>query len=688
MADLDTPQDIGGKDHRNDIIPTRRSIPISDFHSSQKPAAAPKASPKAAPVPEEKPVEDTKAEDIIEKPEPVEAAKPAAVAGAEDTKTTEKTEPEDPKTEAAVDDILKSDGDEILKNQDEIAEKAVVMKQSPWERFKNWNAAWWGNPRKRYGTIGAVVAVLVILLAVPFTRYNLLGLILKSDVTVQAVDSKSGKAVSGAEVSLAGQKAQTDANGKAVLHVHAGSKTLKVTKKYYSGYSHGVLVALSAKQNNFKASLGAQGRQVSVKVVNKLTTAAVAGASVTANGATAKTDTKGMATVVLPSGSDTQSASVSLNGYNTAKVDIAASGDVAKNTFSITPAGKLYFLSNLSGKLDVVKTDLDGTNRATVLAGTGNEDRNTTSLLASRDWKYLALLSKRAGSNASVYLIDTTNGDKLSTIDEGNADFSLVGWSGHNFVYQVTRNTVNLWQANRQALKSFNAESGQSLLLDQTQGAGSDQNNYINQYFGSPYVINDQVIYAKNWQASYNNWSQLPGKAAELASIGSDGSGHKTIKSFNVDSGTQPSGVFINTVLYEPDELYIYFPNGAKETFYVYADGKVTEDTTMTSDKFFNTPYPTFLLSPSGNNTFWADQRDGKNTLFVGDKDAKNQKQVASLSDYNTYGWYTDDYLLVSKNSSELYAMSSKSGGTPYKITDYYKPAINYNGYGGGYGGR
>jgi hypothetical protein len=27
------------------------------------------------------------------------------------------------------------------------------------------------------------------------------------------------------------------------------------------------------------------------------------------------------------------------------------------------------------------------------------------------------------------------------------------------------------------------------------------------------------------------------------------------------------------------------------------------------------------------------------------------------------------------------------AGGTPYKITDYYKPAINYQGYGGGYGG-
>jgi hypothetical protein len=92
------------------------------------------------------------------------------------------------------------------------------------------------------------------------------------------------------------------------------------------------------------------------------------------------------------------------------------------------------------------------------------------------------------------------------------------------------------------------------------------------------------------------------------------------------------------------------------------------------------------LLSPSSNQTFWTDQRDGKNTLFVGDNDAKNQKTIASLSGYNIYGWFTDNYLLVSKNSSELYVMPV-AGGTPLKITDYYKPAINYQGYGGGYGG-
>jgi hypothetical protein len=76
--------------------------------------------------------------------------------------------------------------------------------------------------------------------------------------------------------------------------------------------------------------------------------------------------------------------------------------------------------------------------------------------------------------------------------------------------------------------------------------------------------------------------------------------------------------------------------------------------------------------------------------LFIGGQNADNAKQIATLSEYLTYGWYTDDYLLVSKNSSELYAMprdGTKNDTSALKISDYHKPAQNFFGYGGGYGG-
>lgn len=631
----------------------------SDISKPQKPT--PEEDDPSATAPE--PTEETQDVEVVEEPKDPEA--------------------DDPKTDKAVEDIVKKEGDETLAAEDAVAESTVVMKQSRLERFKQQWIAWWVNPKKRWSTLGGLAALILLLLAIPYTRYNILGLALKGPVTVEVVDSKTGAPVSGATVELSGKTAETQANGKAQLRVNLGTGKLQVSKKYYTGSAQNKLVGFS--HNSFKASLVATGRQVSIKVVNKLTSKPVAGVTVSASGANTKTTKDGTANLVLPSGDNTAKASLMLEGYNTLKVDVDTTGNVSKNTFAITPAGKLYFLSNLSGKIDVVKTDLDGTNRQTVLAGTGSEDRYSTSLLASRDWKYLALLSKRSGDTASVYLIDTTNGDKLTTVDQGNATFSLVGWSGSRFIYQVTRNNVSDWQANQQALKSLDATTGQTLLLDQTLGSGTNANDFVKQQFGSPYIIGNQVVYAKNWNANYLN-SQISSKQAELDTIAADGTGHKTVKTFALASGTQTSFVGINTVLYEPSALYIQFSDGSQSSYYDYEDGKVTADTSLNDQTFYNTPYPTYLLSPSGSGTFWADQRDGKNTLFVGDQDAKNQKQVATLSPYNTYGWFTDDYLLVSKSSSELYIMPT-SGGTPYKITDYYKPAINYNGYGGGYGG-
>lgn len=594
----------------------------------------------------------------------------------------------DEATDSAVDDIVRNEADDELKAQDEAAEHAVVMKLGRTEKLKQAIRNWWQSPRKRWSTIAAILVVLIVVFAVPFIRYEILGLFVREKVTVQAVDSSSGLPVSGAEVQIGGSKAETDAEGRALLHPHTGNRQLQVSKKYYKGSTQSILVTTSAGQNVFKAKLVALGRQVKIKLTNKISGQPVSDAKVTFGGAAAKTDKNGMANLVLPSGATTQQAEISLNSYNDATVTVDANGDLSKNTFAITPSGKIYFLSNLSGTIDVVKTNLDGTDRQTVLAGTGNEDPNSTSLLASRDWKYLALLSKRSGSSASLYLIDTTNADKLTTIDSGNDAFTPVGWSDDKFVYKVDRSaTVSDWQSNQQALKSFDPTSGSSLLLAQTQASGTNENDYAKQSFGAEYLFGSQVVYSINWGTNYNNSGQLQHKQAELDTINADGTNHRVIKTF-ADNPAVASAWSVSIVMrpYKPNGLYIDFNNGEQDSFYTYGNGTVTTNDSLTQTTFYQQSYPTYLLSPSSGNTFWADQRDGKNTLFVGDQNGDNQKQIADLSEYGPYGWFSDSYLLVSKGSSELYAMPV-SGGPALKITDYYKPPINYNGYGGGYGG-
>ncbi len=550
-------------------------------------------------------------------------------------------------------------------------------------RFKRFFAAYWA--KKKWTIPVTIAGLLLVLFAIPFTRYAILGLFIKGDVAITVVDSKTNSPVSSAAVTLQGSSFKTDANGKAGGQAKLGSGTLQVSKQYYQNSEQPVTVTMSKSKNEYKVSLVATGRQVPVTVTNKLTGKPLAGAVLVAANTEAKTDKNGKATIVLPTTATTQKAKITLNGYNTQEAAITVTdATIPANAFVLVPAGKLYFLSNQTGKIDVVKANLDGSDRQTVLAGTGSEDPNDTSLLASRDWKYLALLSRRAGTNPSVYLINTATGES-KPMDEGDAAFTLVGWSDHTFVFQANRNGYQNWQPKAQALKSYNAETGKLTTVDETTAEGSSQYDYGFTNFTGIYILKNELVYAKNWYSSYYT-NHLNGKSADLVSVHPDGSAKKTVKSFAIPDGQQYYAV--NLSLYEPYGVYVQVPKGnnAGNTYYEYENGALTAKPDVT-DETFSKPYPTYIISPSGKYTLWTDERDGKNVLFVGDEDGEHPRQIASLSEYYQYGWYTDDYLLVSKDDSELYILPADGSTAPQKITDYYKPPISYRGYGGGYGG-
>jgi len=580
-------------------------------------------------------------------------------------------------------------------------EEAVMPDNEPPKRpgkFKRFFAGYW---HKKAWTLPLTLLLIIgVVFAVPATRYPLLAHVIKRSYLVTIVDSKTDTPVSGAKVTLGQQTATTDSKGDAILTAKVGKRTLTITKQYYKDFSESIFVGITMTHNSSNVQLQATGRQVPIKVVNKITGMPVSNAEVKVLDTEAKTDADGKATIVLPTSSPTQSATIVAGGYNQASATVEiTSRVVSTNTFSITPSGRVYFLSNLSGNIDVVSTNLDGTGRNTVLAGTGEEDQNNTILLASTDWHYLALLSKRDGGQyAKLFLIDTSN-NKVSTMDEGSATFTPVGWVGHYFVYQVKRADVQDWQPNQSALKSFNADTGKITALDQTSAQGSSS-DYLSQAFGPNYETPDvyltdkSVIYVKQWNGPYGANSyygnlKLSGRQDQIISIAPDGSNQQILK--NISTPSNGSSLDISAVVYKPGDIYFQaatYSNGASNVYYEYANGAVTQRDTITDDTFSKAQQnqTTYLVSPSDNQTFWSQQRDGKNTLFVGDYYGGSGNQIASLSDYQTYGWYTDKYLLVEKNGSELYIMPV-AGGNALKISDYFKPPHNFYGYGGGYGG-
>lgn len=527
-----------------------------------------------------------------------------------------------------------------------------------------------------------VILVLVIIFVVPLSRYTVLGLAIKKDVTITIIDSETDVPVSGVDISLNGKVAKTDGEGKAVVKgVRVGAATLKASKKYYKETAPEIVVGLSNKPQRHK--LEATGRQVQIHVVNKITGESIADATVLAADTEASTDKNGESTIVLPADQASITATVKANGYNELKVQMSVRDtSVRANTFALVPKGSVYFLSKKTGTIDVVKTDLDGGNRQTALAGTGHEEDGNTILLASRDWKYLALLARREDDKPRLYLLETGS-DKLTEIDSGNASFSLVGWSDHTFVYKVQRENVQPWQSKAAALKTYNADTKQLLTLDETNAEGNNINDYAGEILDSVYILRDTLIYTKRWQASYYSVYRLAGKRMGIHAVKADGSNKQTIKDFDVGNNG-----YITVSLSGPNEVYFGVYNAA-EVFYEYENGKLRETKEFGSEAF-SKPYPTFLVSPGGTYTFWYEQRDGKNTLLSGDADGKKGREIASLSEYVPYGWYSDAYALVSKNSSELFVMPAGGVGAKgqiLKISDYHKPSVNFYGYGYGYGG-
>lgn len=565
----------------------------------------------------------------------------------------------------------------------ENAEELQKANPEKFPKLKKLARAYWA--KKKWTIPVSVVALLVLVLGVPLTRYPILGIALKKDVPVTVMDSATNQPVTDAIVTVGGLTTKTDNKGRAVVHLKVGKHLVSITKKYYRDYNREVFVGVMGTPE-VNAGPVATGRQVPITVTDYITGKPLENAVIRASGSSAKTDKSGKATLVLAAKGTDAKATISLNGYNDNSVNVLiTSRAVTTNKFTLTPKGKLYFLSNLSGKIDVVKTDLDGKNRKTVLAGTGTEDTFSTSLLASRDWKYLALLSKRDGKQG-IYLINTDN-DESTNIDGGStaASFSLVGWSGDTFVYQVTRNNIQSWQSGATSIKSYDATSGKLYNIDQTTGAGTGLYDYDNTSFGTVSILDNELVYVKNVGAS--GAGKLDGKSVSLVSVRPDGSNKKSVKDFPVPAGTAYY-YSITTSQYQPTALYLQvYETTTAATYYEYENGAVTQKSDVTDD-VFNKAYPTYLLSPTGKQTFWSETRDSKNALFVGNGGGAGGKQIATLSEFTPYGWYSDNYLLVSKNGSELYVMPTDGSKQPVKLTDYYKPQLTYRGYGGGYGGQ
>ena len=425
-------------------------------------------------------------------------------------------------------------------------------------------------------------------------------------------------------------------------------------------------------------ALQATGRQVPIALVNMITNQPVANATIDAAGTNATTNSKGMVSIVLPANKLVVNGTISANGYNNELVGIHISSapTVSQNTFQLTPSGRVYFLSNATGTIDVVSTNLDGTNKKIVLQGTGNESPQSTSLIPSADQQYLAFQAQRSSSSSvtTLYGISTNNGH-LFTIDQGtNVSFQPEGWINHYFVYVETNNSVSNWQSGQQILKSYNADTGKLVTLDQTNGVGTDSNNYAQQQFTAVNLTNDSVIYAKTWDIYSVYATTLQGKQNSIYSIQPNATNKVDLHDIQVSAASlQYYYGYIQSIQTTPKTIYYQVPtnNYSSYSYLEYNNGTITQPQNYTQTNF-NQQTSTYQgLSASGLRSLYTASRDGELAVIIGDQNGNNQKQIALLGGgYSLVGWYGNDYILLSK-SSTLYVLSATGQGQPIRISPY-----------------
>lgn len=532
--------------------------------------------------------------------------------------------------------------------------------------------------------LASILIILGVLWFIPVTRYGILGTVIKRKTPVVVIDSATKKPVTEASIALGNLSAKTDNEGKVTLQdVPVGEYTLKITKNYYTTAEIPVTVPVFGDMPESKIDLVATGRQVSVMLIDTITKKPLDKAAVIVGETSSIADANGIATIVLPADQEVLSGQVKLDGYNTADVQVRVTDQADANKFSLTSNGTLYFLSKQTGKINVMKSNLDGTAATVAVKGTGTENDNETALLAARDWQYLALSAKRKAAVAGqLYLVDAKT-NTLKTIDEGNVSIELVGWSDHNFLYTITRNEKKLWEDKRQALKSYNADTGAVTTLDETYGVGTTVGDAQYELISNPYIVEGKVVYVKPLYREFMARLTPTERKSSIVAVSPANGQKQILKDFT--SNTTAS---LQAKLYEPQELYFRVTTDNSPVVYFEYEAGAIKSVTNTDEKFYNTFYPTFLVSPDSQKTLWHEPRNGKNAIFVGDKNGKNSREIATGSEYATYGWFSDNYILLSKNGSELYIASVDGQlGEVTKIASYHKATLNFSGYGYGYGG-
>ncbi len=547
----------------------------------------------------------------------------------------------DDQTANAVDDIVATESDELLAKEDAAAEQAAEPVKKK-RTLKSIIGNWWRNPAARWGTIVGLVLLIMLIIALPATRYGILnaaGARASSSLTVTSNDSQ--QPLKNAQVSLGGQAATTDDNGKVTFtKLRLGKSDLMINKRGFASMEQTRVLGWGS---NPLGSIGmtVTGTRLIFSTKDFLSGKAITSAEAASGDYNAKADDTGKIILAVDQKADKDlKVTIKADGYRDEVITVKLT-DSGEKTIQMVPARPQIFVSKRSGKLDIYKVGADGKNESVLLAATGRE-RDDLAVLPQPNGDYTAVVSTRLGAHnkegyllSNLFIINNKTAE-LVTLNESER-IQLVDWSADRIMFVAVTEGASAANPTRSKLYSF--QIGQP---------GAKQIASAN-YFNDAVIFKGAIYYAPSSYA-------VPLSSVKFYKVNPDGTNVATLMSNEV----------WNIFRSDYDTLQL----SVQQDWYELKSGG-------TPTKLAAAPASpktrTYRDSPDGKHSLWVDSRDGKGVLLSYDVAAKKDTVLVSQSGLGLPIYWLNSTTIVYRindgHETADYVISTE-GGTAKKLKD------------------
>lgn len=565
------------------------------------------------------------------------------------TKPAEVPEPEaeDPEIDKAVDDITEHEADEVLAAEDAELAKAFDPDKEPKgfkAKVKALAKAWWNNKKLRYATFAGLAALVLLIGAIPQSRYFVLNNVgVRSSSTIVVLDSSTQQPLKNVDVQLANQTGKTDSAGTVKLaHLKLGATKLTITRRAFAPTSKKVTVGWGSNPLG-TVSLTPTGSQYNFVITDFLSGKPIEKAEASASDAdaVAVADDKGQIVLTVDSteGSDL-TVTIKAEGYRDATLGLNLD-DKTSHKVTMVPAQKVSFVSKRSGKYDLYAMDVDGTNEKVLLAGSGNE-RDDISVVPNPQKGVVALASSRDNNrNKDGYLLTTLNMIDIKTGQRTTVTQSekiqIIDWIGNRLIFVQVAAGASANDSHRQRLISYDyANNSQKELASSN-------------YFFDVVSAGGNIYYATSDIGQ--------GSQAAFFRINPEGSNKLTILNKEVWD------------IFRTQYEHLSLSSG--QDWYDYKIGEVSVN------KMAGAPSSqqnrVYQDNSDRKNSLWIDNRDGKGVLLKYDITSQKDTVLRSQSGLGTPNyWLNDRYAIYRIHTDQETAdyVLNLDGGQPRKLTD------------------